>query len=304
VHPRKLLIAADVDASFREAAVTDARFHIIDHPVRTEEQLIEIVPGAHILVTRSYNPVTRQVLEAAGALELIAQGTSGIDNIDAVAAKERGIEIINLPGANANGVAELVIGNMIAMTRTVPAYSRELALGVWNRGDSASRHELAFHSLGIIGLGEVGKRVARLAAAFGMWPLALDPYISDFENRGATRVATLQEILACDIVTLHVPLTSETRGMLGAAEIAAMRRGSYLINAARGEVLDQRAALAALADGHLAGLALDVFDPEPPEEPFPDDPRLILTPHIAGGTYEAKRAIGRRLYELIVGFYA
>lgn len=294
----RLLIAADVDSSFRAAAAHDGRFEVVDHPVTTEDELAAIVGDVEILVTRSYNLVSRRVIDAAPHLVLIAQGTSGTDNIDLAAARERGITVLNLPGANANAVAELVLGFMIAMTRTVPAYTREVVQGVWQRADSATRHELAYYGLGIIGLGEVGRRVARLASAFGMQPRALDPYIDAFPN--ATRVDTLGEILACDIVTLHVPLTEETRGMFGPEQIAALRRGSFLINASRGEVLDQQAALDALANGHLAGLALDVFDPEPPPSSFPDDPRLILTPHIGGGTYEAKSAIGGKLYERIV----
>ena len=202
-------------------------------------------------------------------------------------------------------VAELVIGFMIALTRTVPAYTRQLVQGIWNREDCATRHELRYHRLGIVGLGEVGRRVARLAGVFGMRVAAIDPYISDddFKERGATRVASLELLLrGSDIVTLHVPLTGETRGMIGGPQIAAMPRGSVLINAARGEVLDQNAALAALRSLHLGGLALDVFDPEPPAEGLPDDPRLILTPHIGGCTHEAKAAIGAKLYEKIIAF--
>lgn len=302
---RTVLIAADVDPSFRAAAERDGRFDLIDRPVTTEDELATIASGADILVTRSYNVVSRRVIEAAPKLELIAQGTSGTDNIDLAAARERGIAVINLPGANANAVAELVVGCLIAMTRTLPQYTREVAAGRWHRADSATRHELAFYRFGIVGLGEVGRRVARLAGAFGMRPLAFDPYLTegDFAKRGAARVGSLGEILDCDIVTLHVPLTAETRGMIGASELAVMKRGSFLVNAARGEVLDQRAALTALASGHLAGLTLDVFDPEPPMTPFPDDPRLILTPHIGGGTYEAKSAIGEKLYARIVAFY-
>lgn len=301
-----LLIAADVDASFRNAAKRDGRFDVVERPVTTEDELAAVIGDAQIVVTRSYNRVSRRVIDAATRLELIAQGTSGTDNIDLDAARARGIAVLNLPGANANGVAELVIGFFIAMTRTVPAYTREMTRGIWKRSDAATRHELAHYSLGIIGLGEVGRRVARLAGAFGMRPIALDPLIPEdsFAQRGAARVMTLPEILACDIVTLHVPLTPETHGMIGEAEIASMRPGSFLVNASRGEILDQRAALDALATSHLAGLALDVFDPEPPPGTFPDDPRLILTPHVAGGTYEAKAAIGAKLYERIVEYFA
>ena len=295
---KKLLIAADVDRSLLERAAADGRFDVIDRPVKTEEELAAVVGEAQILVTRSYNRVTRRVLAAAPQLELIAQGTSGTDNIDDQAARERGIAIVSMPGENANAVAELVIGCIIAMTRTVPFYTRSLVRGEWVRDDCATRHEMRHYRLGIIGLGNVGSRVARLALAFGMEPQAYDPYV------GEARVSTLDELVtSSDIVTLHVPLTHETRKMIGAREIASMRRGSFLINAARGEVLDQQAALDALGSGHLGGLALDVFDPEPPAGGFPDDPRLILTPHIGGCSHECKTAIGARLYEKIVAFY-
>jgi phosphoglycerate dehydrogenase-like enzyme len=304
---KKLLLAADIDRSFYERAAQDVRFQIVDRPVRTEDELAAIVGDSQILVTRSFNRVTRRVIDAARQLELIAQGTSGTDNIDAVAARERGIAIVSLPGENANAVAELVIGFIIALTRTVPASTGELAAGVWNRYDCSSRHELSHFSLGIIGLGEVGRRVSRLANVFCMRVQAFDPYISDadFVERQASRVRSLDELLrTSDIITLHVPLTVETRRMIAAPQLAAMRRGAILINAARGEVLDQTAALAALAANRLGGLALDVFDPEPPTTGFSDDPRLILTPHIGGCTFEAKAAIGAKLYEKIAAFYA
>jgi len=303
---KKLLIAADVDRSLHERASADGRFDIVDRPVRTEDELAGIVADCQVLVTRSFNRVTRRVIDGAPRLELIAQGTSGTDNIDHDAARERGITILNLPGANADAVAELVIGFMVALTRTVPAYTRELARGAWNRDDCATRHELRHYRLGIVGLGEVGRRVARLASLFLMRVTAVDPYISDgdFAERGAVRAHSLDELLRHnDIVTLHVPLTKETRRMIGAREIASMPRGSFLINTARGEVLDQAAALTSLVLNHLGGVALDVFDPEPPHKPLPDDPRLILTPHIGGCTHEAKAAVGAKLYEKIVQFY-
>ncbi|HYH10298.1 MAG TPA: NAD(P)-dependent oxidoreductase [Thermoanaerobaculia bacterium] len=300
---KTLLIAADVDASLRERALEDGRFDVTQTPVRTEDELAAIVGDAQVLVTRAYNKVTRRVIASAPRLELIAQATSGIDNIDAQAARERGIRILNMPGINANAVAELVLGNMIALTRTIPFYTREVVRGTWPREDCATRHELRHFSLGILGLGQVGRIVARLASAFGMQVRAYDPYITDFPN--ATRVPSLAELLAtADILTVHVPLTEETHRMIGAREIAAMPRGAYLVNASRGEVVDQSAALTALADGQLSGLALDVFDPEPPRTIFPDDPRLILTPHVGGCTHEVKSAAGAKLFEQIRTFYA
>jgi len=303
---KRLLIAADVDQSLRMRAREDGRFEIVDHPVKTEDELASIVGDCDILVTRSYNRVSKRVIDAAPHLELIAQGTSGTDNIDMEAARERGIAVINMPGENANAVAELVIGFMIALTRTVPQYDREMRSGAWARDGCASRHELRHHRLGIVGLGQVGMRVSRLAAAFGMRVTAFDPYISDqdFADRGAVRVDSLQALLRIsDILTLHIPFTPETRTMIGANELALLPPGAIIINAARGEVLDLDAALDALNRNMLSGLAIDVYDPEPPTRTWPDDPRLILTPHVAGCTTEAKSAIGAKLYEKIVAFY-
>jgi phosphoglycerate dehydrogenase-like enzyme len=308
---KTLLIAADVDRSLFERAEAHAsdniRFDVVHHPVRTEDELAAIVGNAHILVTRAYNKVTRRVIVAAPQLELIAQGTSGIDNIDLDAARERGIAVIHMPGVNANAVAELVIGFMISMTRTIPFYTRQVVCGTFSRDDCATRHELRHHRLGIIGLGQVGTLVAKLASAFGMRVQAYDPYLTDadFPTRGATRATSLHDLLAStDILTMHVPLTAETRKMIGAHELHMLPRGAYVINASRGEVLDQQAALAALAENHLAGLALDVFDPEPPDVTLPDDPRLILTPHIAGCSHEVKSTVGGRLFQRIVEFYS
>jgi D-3-phosphoglycerate dehydrogenase len=303
---KRLLIASDVDESLRTRAHADGRFEIIDRPVKTEAELASIVSECDILVTRSYSRVSKRVIDAATNLELIAQGTSGTDNIDMEAARQRGIAVINMPGENANAVAELVIGFIIALTRTVPRYDREMRAGQWTRDGCASRHELRHHRLGIVGLGQVGMRVSRLAAAFGMRVSAFDPYISDqdFGDRGAVRVNSLDALLRdADILTLHVPFTPETRTMIGANELALLPSGAIVINAARGEVLDLDAALDALSRNALGGLAIDVYDPEPPTRSWPDDPRLILTPHVAGCTTEAKSAIGAKLYEKIVAFY-
>ena len=303
---KKLLIAAqNIDP--RLAVLARGRFDVTVKPVRSEEELASIVGEAHVLVTRAYNKVSRRVIDSAKQLEVIAQGTSGTDNIDETFARNRGVTVISLPGENANAVAELVIGYMLALTRTIPFYTREVVAGKWPRDDCATRHELHHYRLGIIGLGQVGMRVARLARAFGMDIIAYDPSLTDaqFVERGASRVDSLDRLFeSSGIVTIHVPLTSETRRMIDAGRIAQMRPGSILISAARGDVIDQRAALAALASNHLGGLGMDVFDPEPPRAPFPDDPRLIVTPHIAGCTHECRSAIGEKLWEKIQAFYA
>jgi D-3-phosphoglycerate dehydrogenase len=303
--PIPLLVAASVDASFLSRIQVDPRFAVTVRDCRDEDSLVAAVGDCEVLVTRHYNVVSRGVIESAPRLRLIAQGTSGIDNIDVEAARERGVTIIHLPGENANAVAELVIGQMIALTRTIPSYHAEMRRGVWQRDDCHSRHELRHHPLGIIGLGRVGRLVARYARTFGMPVSAFDPYLAnaDFGERGARRVDSLETLLReSAIVSLHVPLTPETRGMLGARELALLPAGAFVINVSRGEVLDLPAALARLEQRLLGGIALDVFDPEPPSVTWPDDPRLILTPHVAGCSHEAKSAIGERLYEQVAAW--
>jgi D-3-phosphoglycerate dehydrogenase len=284
---KNVFIAAPVERSLIERLRADTQFSIVDS-----------IEDAHVLITRTINDVSREMLAQAPHLEVVAQGTSGIDNIDLDALRERGIPLLHLPGINANAVAEMVIGQIVMLTRTIPLYAREMQRGTWNRDDCASRHEMRHYVLGIVGHGNVGSRVARLARAFGMRVVAFDPYVSDLGE--TERARSLGELLAVsEILTLHVPLTPETRRMIGEREIASMIRGAIVINAARGEVLDLDAALAALASHHLGGLAVDVFDVEPPQREWPDDPRLILTPHIGGCTHEAKSTAAELLYRKI-----
>lgn len=300
-----VLIAADVDRELLDRIGRDERFEVEYRPVRSEEDLADAVGSAEVLVTRHHNKVTSRVLDRATRLRSIVQGTSGLDNIDPTAAA-RGITIAGLPGENANAVAELAIGLMISLTRTISSYDRMVRSGDWNRDDCSTRRELRGHRLGIVGIGRVGGRVAELAAGFGVESSAYDPYLDagEIARRGGRKAGTLEELLSTSgILTLHVPLTDETRGMIGTREIALLPAGAFIINTARGEVLDRDAALVALNGGRLGGLAMDVYGEEPPRDRWPEDPRIILTPHIAGCTREAKASIGRGVYATLCELY-
>lgn len=302
----RVFVAADVDPVAIALISGDPRFSLEFTPAYSEDDLARRIGDAQVLVTRYHNQVTRRVLEHAPALKAIVQGTSGLDNIDLAFAAERGIEVIGIPGENANAVAELVISHMIALTRTVPSYDRMIRAGEWQRADCATRRELRGYRIGIVGLGRVGGRVAKLATAFGCDPAAYDPYVTDddFRERHARRVTTLDGIVATsDILTMHVPLTNETRGMIGARELAMLPRGAFVLNTCRGPVVDLDALFASIDSDQVGGAALDVYDPEPPKRVWPDDPRVILTPHIAGCTKEAKESIGRATYRKICEFF-
>lgn len=304
---KRVFVAAPVDALLIERLQTDARIDLDYRPASDEASLAAGTRAAQVLVTRYHNRVTSGVLDGASTLELIVQGTSGLDNIDLAVAAQRGVTVVGIPGENANAVAEWVVGAMIALTRTIPHYDRSLRRGLWEREDCATRRELRSHRLGIIGIGRVGSLVARLARAFGMQPRAYDPYVPPEEvtGRGAAKIESLEELLRwSEILTLHVPLTGETAGMIGAAQLDLLPAGAVVINSARGPVLDQAAALQRLQSHHLGGLALDVFEREPPlGERWPDDPRLIVTPHIAGCSRESKESIALTIYDRIRGFY-
>lgn len=299
----RVFVAADVDKSFFDRMLIDDRFETRHLRCHDEQSLIDNLGDAEVLVTRYANQVTGRVLDSSSTLRLLAQGTSGLDNIDLQRAATRNITILGLPGENANAVAELVIGFMIMLTRTIPQYNEMVRTGGWSRDDCATRRELRSFRLGIIGLGRVGSRVAALAKNFGMSIRAFDPYLTVEQalERDAQLDASLEELLrASDIVTCHVPLTEETDDMLDGAHLDLLPTGAIVINSCRGPVVNATEALRRLEDGHLQGLAMDVYDQEPPTgRSWPADPRLITTPHIAGCSRESKSSIGKMLYEKI-----
>lgn len=300
-HPLEVAIVAEVAWSLKESFSRDPRFRVREQISRNAADLVASAASASVLVTRHHNRITAEVLDQLPHLKVIAQATSGIDNIDS-SAESRGVRVVSTPGANANAVAEYVMAQMLTLTRDLPVYHSMVRAGEWERDDCASRHELAHHALGIVGIGNVGRRVAVLAGAFGMPVHAYDPYVAptEIERRGARPCSTLEDLLErADVLSLHAPLTSETALMISDRELRRLRSGSIVINAARGELLELDALVRALNEGHLAGAACDVFDPEPARLPQDLPETLRLSPHIAGCTAEAKAGAGIRLYREI-----
>ena len=293
----KVLVADPVDEAFIERV----KGHV-DLEVAlglSEDELVERARDVDVLVVRSRTKVTRRVIEAARRLKAVMRAGVGVDNIDLEAARERGVMVVNTPGAPAESVAELTMAFALCLARRITALDRSMKEGKWLKGTMGV--ELRGKTMGIIGLGSVGSIVARLAKAFGMRVVAYDPYVSRgrAEELGV-ELLSLEELLSTsDFVTIHVPLTPETRGMIGRREISLMKDGAFLINTSRGEVVDEDALYEALTTGKLAGAALDVYqrEPPPPDHPLIKLDNVICTPHIGGSTGEAQLRIAESMAE-------
>jgi D-3-phosphoglycerate dehydrogenase len=246
-------------------------------------------------------PVTYQVMEKAPRLVIVAAHGVGYNNIDLKAADEMGILVTNIPGVNADAVAEFTFGLILSLIRRIPPAWEEMRRGGWRRPDLWG-FELRGKTLSIIGLGRIGTRVSRLGAAFGMEVLACDPYIPEqaFQEAGAKPVSRNEAISCADFLTLHTPLTEETRMMIGRRELFLMKKSALLINTARGGIVDERVLVKALDDGALAGAGIDVFEEEPPDErTLRSHPKILSTPHIAGLSDEARYRMSRGASERV-----
>ncbi len=252
---------------------------------------------ADALIVRSAVQVDAKLLEAAPKLRVIGRAGVGVDNIDTAAATHRGIVVMNTPGANAVAVAELTLGLMIAMGRSIPRANSTMHAGVWDK-KSLQGSELRGKTLGIVGLGRIGLEVARRAKAFGMDLIGYDPFIAPVVARenDVTLVSIDTLFNESDYLTLHVGLTSQTEGLINAQSIAIMKPGVRIVNCARGELIVDEALAAGLKSGKVAGAALDVFRQEPlKQSPYFGLDNVLLSPHIAGATDEAQEAIGIQL---------
>ncbi|MFL1462368.1 phosphoglycerate dehydrogenase [Roseococcus sp. DSY-14] len=262
--------------------------------------LHEALKGVHMLGIRSRTEVTAEALEHADRLMSIGCFCIGTNQVDLAAARDRGIPVFNAPFSNTRSVAELTLGEIVMLLRGIFPKSVAAHAGGWDKSADGYR-EVRGRTLGIVGYGNIGSQLSVLAESFGMRVLYYD-HSAKLPLGNASRCATLNELLTwSDIVTLHVPETPETQGMIGAAQVAAMKPGAFLVNNARGTLVDMEALAAALRSGHLAGAALDVFPEEPKRNgdpfvtPVQGIPNVILTPHIGGSTEEAQSRIGEEV---------
>jgi D-3-phosphoglycerate dehydrogenase len=282
------LQAAGVDALRKHGLEVDVAGSL------DEGALIARIADYEGLIVRSATRVTRAAIAAATRLEVIGRAGAGVDTIDVDAATQRGIVVMNTPGGNTTAVAEHTLALLLALARRVPLADATLKAGRWEKS-RLQGVELFGKALGILGLGRIGGEVARRALGFRMQVLAYDPYLTrEAAERLGVESLELDELLTrSDFITIHTPLTGDTRHLIGAAELARMKPGVRLINCARGGIIDEAALAQALATGHVAGAAIDVFEQEPPpaDHPLLRLEQVVATPHLGAATDEAQAAV-------------
>src|SRR6185436_171813 len=272
----------------------------------SEAALLPLVADVDAMVVRSETKITRKVMEAAPRLKVVGRAGVGVDNVDVEAATQRGIVVMNTPAGNTISTAELTFSMLMALARKIPQAHASMKAGEWNR-KSFQGTELYGKTLGVLGMGRIGGEVAKRANAFGMRVLAYDPYLTP------ARAAALQVELAHDLdqlwpqvdfLTVHMPMTDETRGMVNAAAFAKMKKGVRVLNCARGGIINETDLLAALNSGQVAGAALDVYEvePLPKDSPLRAHANVIMTPHLGASTDEAQENVGIEVAEAITDY--
>lgn len=281
----------------------DAGFEVDINPDISYEELKERVRDYDVLVVRSRTKVTREIIEAGEKLKIVGRAGAGIDNIDVEAAKEKKVKVLNTPEAPAIAVAELTIGLLLSLARQIPRADSSMKEERWAKKEFRG-WQLKGKTFGVVGLGHIGEKVARLAKAFGMKILITKrtPPSPEFLKELEAEFVSLDELLRrSDVISLHVPLTSQTYHMIGEREIRLMKDGAFIINTSRGAVVDEKALFNALKSGKLGGLALDVYEVEPPRDySLMKLPNVVCTPHIGAQTVEAQRAASTLLAQKIV----
>lgn len=284
----KILLTDGLGANGQEALRAVAQ--VEDRSGISHQELLAIVGEYHALIVRGRTKVTAEVFEATGRLQVIGRAGVGVDNIDLAAANKHTVTVVNSPEATTTAVAELTLGLMLALARHIPQADAGMKSGQWLKKKLRGA-ELNGKVLGVIGIGNIGAAVAQRAAALGMQIVAHDPPLDEatIRERGAEPLSLEALYARSDYITLHVPLTPETRGMVGGQAFGLMKRGVRLICAARGGVIDETALLGALESGQVAGAGLDVFAEEPPGmSALVTHPNVIATPHIGAQSSEAQ----------------
>ena len=293
----RVLVTDDVDQEGLALLAAEPQLQVDEVPTLPKDELLARIGDYDAIVGRSATRISAELLKAGTKLKVVGRAGVGIDNIALDVATSLGVAVINAPAGNTVAVAELFYGTVIGLLRQIPRAAEVMSNGRWDRASFMGR-ELKGKTLGIVGLGRIGSEVAARAHAFGMSVVAYDPYIADerFAALRVRRAPSLDALLAeTNILTLHVPLTDETKGMIGKRELARLPNRSVVVNLARGGVVDEAALLAALEADQLRGAVLDVFTAEPlaADSPLRKAPNLLLTPHLGANTVEAQRNVSR-----------
>jgi D-3-phosphoglycerate dehydrogenase len=299
----KILAADGVSPKGIALLAESPHFEVATSGGLKEDELIARIGDLDALIVRSQTKVTAKALAAATRLKVIGRAGVGVDNVNVEAATERGIVVMNTPGGNTISTAEHTFSLLLSLARKIPQAHASMAAGKWDR-KSFEGTELCGKTLGIVGMGRIGGEVARRAIAFGMNVIAYDPYL--VPSRARSLQVELADDLAslltrADFITVHMPLTAETKNILNAETIAKCKPGVRIVNCARGGLVEEAALLAALQSGHVAGAALDVYEKEPPADdlPFRSLPNVVLTPHLGASTAEAQESVGVEIAQAI-----
>jgi D-3-phosphoglycerate dehydrogenase len=296
------VLVADAIEESAMAKIKAAGLEVVVRNKDSDGPIEEQIKGFDCVVVRSATKITKEVIEAADNLKLVVRAGVGLDNVDQEAAKKKGVEVQNTPEAPTVSVAEMVFAMMFAMARNITQADSSMKDERWEK-KKLTGTELWNKTLGIIGYGRIGSEVAERAKAFGMRVCAFD--VLDISQicmeMGTEKTEFLDLIKKSDYITVHVPLVPQTKGMFGEKEFALMKKTAFLVNTARGGVVDEKALLKALNDGEIAGAALDVFENEPPLEwELVKHPRLIATPHLSSSTKEAQARVGELTADKVI----
>jgi D-3-phosphoglycerate dehydrogenase / 2-oxoglutarate reductase len=276
-----------------------------NRPGLKDAALQEALQAADGVIVRSGTRITAELLEKPGKLRAVVRAGVGVDNIDVAAATRKGIVVMNTPGGNTISTAEHTVAMMMSLARHLPAADATVHQGKWERGKFVGT-QLAGKTLGIVGLGRIGREVARRAAGLDMKVIGYDPFMAPerASQLGIESVAELEALLpVCDFLTVHTPLTEETRDLIDARRLATMKPGARVLNCARGGIVNEAALAEALRSGHIAGAALDVFVQEPPgDNPLLKLPNVVVTPHLGASTTEAQESVAREAAQLLIDF--
>lgn len=283
------------------ARLKEAGFEVVDKPGMEPDELIRTVPGFDAMVVRSATKVRKPVIDSMDTMKAIVRGGVGIDNIDHEYAKEKGIKVLNTPAASSASVAELVIGHMFGLARFIPAATHLMKQGSWPKKQMKGI-ELSGKTLGVIGIGRIGQEVAQKAHALGMKCIAFDEYIKETPMPGVVEMVSKDDLLKLsDFITLHIPYDPAFGATLKAEDFAKMKDGMFIVNAARGGTIDERALLDALNSGKVKRVALDVFEKEPLEfDELRNHENVYLTPHIGASTEEGQARVGMEVADILI----